>query len=98
VIPHMPDPQKLKVGDLVRFIAIPSEWSRPGWSTHPESVRFMRKMIRRTWPSRVFRIDEYGTPWVRAETIERGKRHYHEWNILESTGWRRVKRRLRPED
>ena len=37
----MPDPKCLKVGDLVRFTALPDEWSRPGFWVHRESVTFM---------------------------------------------------------
>jgi hypothetical protein len=89
----MPDPKTLRVGDLVRFVAIPDEWSRPGYFVHPESVAFMKKMIRRPWPSRVYEIDEYGQPWILAKVRERGKLQTHTWAIFESTGWRPVKRR-----
>jgi len=89
----MPDPKSLKVGDLVRFILLPQEWSRPRYFVHAESVAFMKKMIKRTWPSRVYGIDEYGQPWISARIRERGKIHHHTWAIFESTGWRRVNRR-----
>jgi hypothetical protein len=35
-------------------------------------------------------IDEFGTPWIFANTIERGRRHYHSCAITEHTGWRMV--------
>ena len=43
----MPDPKTLEVGDRVRFIVLPDEWSLPGYFVHPESRAFMRKMIDR---------------------------------------------------
>jgi hypothetical protein len=89
----VPDPKCLKVGDLVRFMALPDEWSRPGYTVHLESVAFMRAMIRRAWPSRVVEIDEYGQPWIHARLRVRGRLHYHSWGIMESTGWSLVRRR-----
>ncbi|SFH58270.1 hypothetical protein SAMN05421753_101286 [Planctomicrobium piriforme] len=90
----MPNPKDLRVGDLVRFISTPEEWSQPGYCIHAMSRRFMKKMILRTWPARVYEIDEWGYPWIRAIFYERGKRHYHSWAVTESTGWRKVLRRI----
>ena len=88
----MPDPKTLKVGDLVRFVSLPEEWSRPGYTLHRDSKAFMKKMIKRRWPSRVYEIDEYGHPWIAARVRERGRYVSHIWAIMEETGWRRVKR------
>lgn len=90
----MPEPQSLKVGDLVRFVTLPEEWSRPGYTIHAESISFMKDMIRRSWPSRVWMIDEYGQPWIQARIRKRTRTHYHSWAIMESTGWRLVNRRV----
>jgi hypothetical protein len=89
----MPDPKSLKVGDLVYFTAIPDEWSRPGYSVLPESNLFMKAMLRRIRPSRVVEIDEYGRPWIHARLHIRKRYELHTWGIMESTGWRLVKRR-----
>ncbi len=62
----MPDPKSLKVGDLVRFTALPDEWTRPGFYVHRDSIMFMKAMIKRTWPSRISEIDEYGRPVIHA--------------------------------
>lgn len=86
----MPDPGSLKVGDLVRFIALPDEWSRPDFKTPRDSVAFMKVMIKRKGPSRIWMIDEFGCPWIRARIYRRGKLEAHSWAIFESTGWRRV--------
>jgi hypothetical protein len=50
----------------------------------------MKRMLQRKTPVRVAEIDEFGTPWILANTTERGRRQYHRWVILEQTGWRRV--------
>jgi hypothetical protein len=91
----MPDPKSLKVGDRVRFVAIPTEWSQPDFTVQPCDRSFMKKMICRTWPSRIDKIDEYGQPWISARIREKdGKFHFHSWAIFESTGWRLVNRRV----
>jgi hypothetical protein len=53
----------------------------------------MQKMAALSWPSRIFRIDEYGIPWIAARIREKRRFVYHYWAIFESSGWRRVKRR-----
>ena len=91
-------PTSLKLGDLVRFVKLPDEWSRPGYRVHASSVAFMRKMIRRSWPARVCEIDEYGHPTIHARMRERGRIVLHTWAIVETTGWRLVKRRTWNKD
>ncbi|MCP4707689.1 MAG: hypothetical protein GY869_03610 [Planctomycetes bacterium] len=88
----MPDPKKLKVGDKVMFVALPDEWSEPEYYVHKDSIAFMKRMIKRKYPSRVSEI-ENGYPRIDARMIERGKIHYHGWAISEETGWRQVKKR-----
>src|ERR1700722_13513525 len=91
----MPDPKSLKVGDRVRFVSLPTEWSEAGYTLPPCDLSFMKKMIRRTWPSRIENIDEYGQPWISARIREKdGKLHFHWWAIFESTGRRLVNRRV----
>lgn len=89
----MADPGILRVGDYVRFIALPEEWSRPKYSLPRDSLSFMKILIRRRFPSRVYKIDEYGTPWISARIRRRGRIEHHIWGILESSGWRKVRRR-----
>ena len=89
----MPDPRKLQVGDRVRFVDFPEEWQDPQYTVLPESVEFMEAMIARSWPSRVYEIDEFGTPWIAARLRTDGEIEHHTWGILEQTGWQVVKRR-----
>jgi len=89
----MPNPRDLRVGDFVRFTALPDEWSHPGYTLHRDSMSFMRILIRRRFPSRVYEIDEYGTPWIAARIRRRGRVEHHTWGIMETTGWRRVSSR-----
>lgn len=89
----VPNLRKLKVGDYVRFTALPDEWNRPGYTLHRDSLLFMKTMIRRRFPSRVYEIDEYGTPWIAARIRRGGRVEHHTWGIFELTGWRRVRHR-----
>jgi len=89
----MPDPHDLKVGDLVRFTSLPDEWSRPNYTLPRDTLSFMKILIRRRFPSRVYKIDESGTPWIAARVRRRGRVEHHFWGISETTGWRRVRRR-----
>ena len=89
----MPDPKKLKVGDKVKFVSLPDEWRHPQAMVLKESVAFMKVMISRNWPSRVYKIDEYGVPWIKARLRRRGKPEHHWWAIVEKTGWRLVRKR-----
>ena len=86
----MSDPKKLKVGDRVKFVALPHEWSASGYTVHEESVAFMKALIARKRPSRVHRIDEDGYPWIEARMKDGDRIAYHEWGIHENTGWLRV--------
>lgn len=89
----MPDPKSLQVGDRVRFVSLPDEWARRGYTVHGESIEFMKQMIKRSWPARVYQIDEHGYPWIAARIRENGQYHHHTWAIMEFTGWRLVQRR-----
>jgi hypothetical protein len=91
----MPDPTTLKVGDRIRFIALPDEWSREGHTVLPEDRSFMKVLIKRARESRVAEIDEYGRPWIHARLRVRGRLQYHSWLVVESSGWRLVQRRGR---
>lgn len=73
----MPDPKKLKVGDRVRFISLPEEWSRPGIGTPRDCVVFMKAMIWRRCSSRIYEIDKDGYPWIAARMLRRGRWERH---------------------
>jgi hypothetical protein len=89
----MPDPATLKVGDKIRFISVPDEWASPDCGVSRESRRFMKHMLMRGFPSRVYEIDEYGRPWIAARLRIKGKIEHHTWAIVERTGWRKVAER-----
>lgn len=90
----MRDPKRLKVGDKIKFVTLPDEWSAPGVRVPPESIAFMKKLIARKWPSRICRIEEDGYPWIQARMKDGDELVHHGWGIYEKTGWRLVRKRL----
>ncbi len=88
----MPNPKMLKVGDRIKFFALPEEWKDPTFTICDEDVAFLETLIARTWSSRVCRIDDNGTPWIEARIRRKGKLDHHSWAIQEKTGWRLVNR------
>ena len=69
----MPDPKTLEVGDRVRFVALPDEWQTPGITLPGEDVAFMKAMVARTWPSRVYWIDGKRDPLDKSAPQEEGQ-------------------------
>ncbi|MCA8942913.1 MAG: hypothetical protein KDB80_10175 [Planctomycetes bacterium] len=87
----MPDPRQLRVGDRIRFVALPDEWSAPGYFVHDESREFLQALIDRGRPSRVRRIDDDGIPWIEARLrADDGTIVHHDWGIREASGWVRL--------
>ena len=86
----MPDPKSLKVGDRVRFVSTPTAWFAPNRVVPREDTDFMKRMIKRTWPSRVYKIDYLGYPWIRANMWHGKKPVFHFWMITDIDGWRKV--------
>ena len=90
----MPDPKTLQIGDRIRYVHRPDEWSEPGYTVHEESVAFMDALIARGRSVRIAEIDEHGTPWFEARLRDPdGELEYHSWGVLERTGWRHVRAR-----
>jgi len=56
--------RKLKVGDCVRLVRMPSGIDAPGYTFHPETRRLYKRLIARNRPVRVFEIDDWGLPWI----------------------------------
>jgi hypothetical protein len=57
--------KRLKVGHRVRLVHMPTEFSRPGYSIHRDTLRAYRRVIARRRPQRVFEIDVWGVPWIK---------------------------------
>ncbi|NLS92407.1 MAG: hypothetical protein GXX96_09610 [Planctomycetaceae bacterium] len=86
----MPDPKDLKLGDKVRFISRPDEWSQPDYCIDSDDIVFMDRLIVRGYPARVCRIDEHGNPWIQVRLKSDFEYEHDTWSIMESSGWIKV--------
>src|SRR5437660_3280918 len=57
--------RKLRVGDRIRLVRLPSEFNQPGYYLHRETRQVYKRLIERRRPLRVYKIDEWGLPWIR---------------------------------
>lgn len=91
MLPRMPDPRRLRVGDRLVYVALPAHWARPDVGVPASSRRFLRAIVARGRSVRVHRKDDDGYPWFRARLRRPdGGVEHHEWGVFETTGWRRV--------
>lgn len=74
--------RRLKVGDYVRLVHMPTEFSRPGYLIYPNTLRAYKRVIKRGRPQRIFQIDAWGVPWISFRfKMKKGKWEYHELAI-----------------
>ena len=86
----MPNPKNLKINDKVKFVSIPEEWSAKDYRVFPEDIKFMKKLIKRSWPCRICEMDQYGNPCIHIKLKNKDKYEYHSWSITEKTGWIKI--------
>ena len=88
------DWRKLRVGDRIRFVSMPSERTRPGYFVHRETLRVYRRLIERRRSVRVAFLDDWGhekAPWIRCQFRRKdGRIEYHSL-MINHDGWVRVK-------
>lgn len=89
--PAKADWKTLRIGDRIRFVGLPSEFSKPGYHVAPETIRIYRMLVNGK-PVRVDDIDEYGAPWISTKTRECDGVHEHSLRI-DHDGWVRVRSR-----
>jgi len=56
--------RKLKVGDRIRMVKMPSGVDAPGYTFHADTRRLYKRLIARRRSVRVFEIDKWGLPWI----------------------------------
>ena len=85
--------RKLRVGDRVRFVHMPTEFCRPGYSVHRDTRRTYKRLIERGRSVRVYKIDAWRLPWVRCQfRLKDGRIEYH-YLAINHDGWVSVKPR-----
>ena len=57
--------RQLRVGDKVRLVEIPPEFTGTGYYVHASTMRVYRKLVARGRPLRIRIIDFAGARWIR---------------------------------
>jgi hypothetical protein len=91
--------QKLRVGDRIRFVHMPTAFSREGYQLHRDTRQAYKKLIERGRAGRsvrVSKIDEWKMPWVSFQLRRKdGRIEYHSM-LINHDGWVLVKHRRSP--
>jgi hypothetical protein len=84
--------QGMRVGDVVRLVALPHVWNQPDYSVPPETRDLWRQLIARGKALRVYEVDASGAPWVKCRVLsEQGCWEDHLLAITDADGWVRDK-------
>ena len=87
--------RRLRVGDRVRIVRLPTGIDAPGYFLHPETRQLYLRLIAGRRSHRIVEIDEWGLPWIHSK--QRDSRHgwiYHSL-ALNDDSWVRVRRRAK---
>jgi len=85
--------RKLKVGNRIRIVRMPSEFSRPGYSVAGFTKKLYRDLIARGRSLRIAEIDTDGRPWVSCRfRLKDGRWDYH-YLAVDDDSWVRVRHR-----
>lgn len=85
--------RQLRIGDQIRIVRMPSDFSKPGYYVHRETRRLYKRLIERRRPVRVCEIDEWGTPWISCRFRMKNGRWEHHFLAVDDDSWERVKHR-----
>jgi hypothetical protein len=84
----------LRVGDCIRFVAMPTPFSRD--NCHQETLDVYKYLISRRRPVRVYKLDELGMPWIYFRTRAEDGSLQHQYLLINHDGWVKVSpRKLR---
>jgi len=83
----------LRVGDRVRIVRMPTDFSKPGYYVHADTRCAYKRLIARGRSLRVFNVDEFGLPWVRFRFKRKNGTWEHHELAINDDSWVRVRRR-----
>ncbi|HKB05967.1 MAG TPA: hypothetical protein VKD90_27480 [Gemmataceae bacterium] len=87
--------RRLRIGDRIRVVRMPSDADATDYFFAPETRRLYRKLIARGRSLRIFQIDEHGLPWVACRFHRRDGSWEHHWLAVNDDSWVPVRRRRR---
>ena len=85
--------RELRIGDRIRIVRMPSGVDAPGYTFHRDTRRLYECLIARGRSLRIFRIDDWGLPWIRCRfKCKDGRWEYHSLAVNDDS-WVPVRRR-----
>jgi hypothetical protein len=88
------DWQRLRPGDKIRFVAMPTGFTRH--NCHRDTLRAYRALIERRRSVRVSHLDDLKVPWVYFRVRRLDGRWDHHYLMIDHDGWVRVRPRKAP--
>ena len=85
--------KELRVGDRVRLTEMPPEFLQEGYYIQRHTMRVYKKLVARRRPLRVYKIDEYGYPWVECRFRRKNGKYEMHWLAFNHDGFVRVQSR-----
>ena len=85
--------KRLRIGDWVRVVRLPTCQGVVGGGLHSSTLRLYKRLIARGRPSRVFQIDEYGHPWIYCRFRRKDGKWDISWLAINDDSWVLVKSR-----
>jgi hypothetical protein len=83
----------LRIGDRIRIVRLPTEWGQRGYHVPKSTCTLYRRLIQRGRAVRVFKIDEFGIPWIACRFRRKdGSWEYH-YLAVNDDSWARVRTR-----
>ncbi len=78
--------QDLRVGDRIRIVRMPSDFSWPGFYASRETRRLYKRLIARRRSLRICEIDECGLPWIRCRfRLDDGSWDHHSLAVFDDS-------------
>jgi hypothetical protein len=78
--------KRLKIGDRVRLVHMPTEFFQPEYFVHQSTLRAYRRVIARRRPQRIFQIDACGVPWIKFRFRMKNGKWEHHWLAVNHDG------------
>ena len=85
--------RRLRIGDRIRLVHMPTDFSRPGYSVHRDTRRVYQRIIDRQRSVRICQLDEFGMPWIHCRFRRKDGRIEYHWLLINHDGWVRVRKR-----
>ena len=85
--------RKLKIGDRIRIVRLPSAASMDGYFLHADTRRLYKRLIALKKRLTVYEIDGDGLPWIQCALRRKDGGLDHHFLAVNDDSWVRIKSR-----